>query len=191
MHLLSFSFVFQLWPCRHRGEATGREPSTNASDTQVRAPPTVSSITENFVCVSLKTAINTGKTTHKGLSMWLFVYFIYLFTFSWRFFSDDFLLSFLLLSFFFLFFQVFLLAFYGFIDSAAEQGDRKQGQREREGEWHAAKRLRPGVESGSAATPRHMGRPLYQLRTHFYFSKCCFRFPTVLHWGYHLIYVHA
>ena len=29
------------------------------------------------------------------------------------------------------------------------------------GEWHAAKGPRPGVEPGSAAEPRHMGRALY------------------------------
>lgn len=33
--------LLQLWLCRHHGEATGREPSTNASDVQVRPPPTV------------------------------------------------------------------------------------------------------------------------------------------------------
>ena len=47
----------------------------------------------------------------------------------------------------------FLLGFfvrYGFIDSTAEQGDRKQGGRE--GEWHAAK----GPKPGSAAEPQHI-----------------------------------
>ena len=48
-----------------------------------------------------------------------------------------------------------------FIDSTAEEGDRKQG--EREGEWHAEKEPRPGVKPGSAAEPQHMRRPLYQL----------------------------
>ena len=58
----------------------------------------------------------------------------------------------------FLFLSIFL-AFYGFIDSTAEEGERKQGEREEE--WHAAKGPRPGVEPESAAEPQHMGRPLY------------------------------
>ena len=38
---------------------------------------------------------------------------------------------------------IFLKYFFWFIDSTAEDGDRKQG--EREGEWYAAKGPRPGV----------------------------------------------
>ena len=52
-------------------------------------------------------------------------------------------------------------AFYGFIDSTAEEGDRKQG--EKEGDGHVAKGPRLGVEPGSAAKPQHMGRLLHQL----------------------------
>lgn len=56
--LLFLFVVFQLWRCRHHGEATEREPSTNASDMQVRAPPTVDSLTDcliqNSLTVSLK-----------------------------------------------------------------------------------------------------------------------------------------
>lgn len=48
------------------------------------------------------------------------------------------------------------LGLYGFIYSIAEEGDR-------EGDRHAAKRPRPGVEPRSAAEPQHTGRPLYQL----------------------------
>ena len=51
--------------------------------------------------------------------------------------------------------KYFFLPFYGFIDSKAEEGDRKQ----REGEWHAAK----GVKHRSAAEPQHKGCLLYQL----------------------------
>ena len=51
--------------------------------------------------------------------------------------------------------------FFGLFDNTAEEGDRKQGARE--GEWHAAKGTRRGVEPGSAAAPQHMGCPLYQL----------------------------
>ena len=52
-----------------------------------------------------------------------------------------------------------------FIDSTAEEGDRKQG--EREGEWHAAKGPGSGFEHGSTAAgtkPLYMGLPRYQLR---------------------------
>ena len=57
-------------------------------------------------------------------------------------------------------FFTYFLAFYGFIDSTAED---MTGNREREGKWRAAKGPGPGVEPGSAAEPRHMGHTLYQL----------------------------
>ena len=62
---------------------------------------------------------------------------------------------------FFFFFKYFL-AFYGFINSTAEEGDRKQGEREG-GPRPGAKGPRPGVEPGSAAKPQHIERPLYQV----------------------------
>ena len=48
------------------------------------------------------------------------------------------------------------LAFMAFIDSTAEEDDRKRVKKE--GQWHAAKGPRPGVEPWSAAAPQ-----LYQL----------------------------
>ena len=68
--------------------------------------------------------------------------------------SDHLIIQFNKIFFFFFYF----LAFY---DSTAEEGDRKQV--EREGEWHAAKGPRPGVEPMSAAELHQMGSLLYQL----------------------------
>ena len=54
---------------------------------------------------------------------------------------------------------------YGFIDSTAEEGDRKQGERERGSDTQQMV-PRPGVEPWSAAVrtkPLYMGRLLYQL----------------------------
>ena len=47
------------------------------------------------------------------------------------------------------FFSFLFLAFYGFVDSTAEEGDRKQG--ERGGGGHAAKGPRQGVHSRASA----------------------------------------
>ena len=60
--------------------------------------------------------------------------------------------------------KTFFGLFYGFIDSTAEEGDRKQGgregERERERERERDMQQRdPGQESNPG---QHMGRPLYQ-----------------------------
>ena len=69
-------------------------------------------------------------------------------------------MAFLPVMFFSVFFLNIFLAFYGFIDSIAED---TTGNTERMGEWCAGKGPRPGVKPGSAAEPQHMGRMLYQL----------------------------
>ena len=56
---------------------------------------------------------------------------------------------------------VVFLAFYGFIDSTAEEGDRKQGERERGSDTQ--QRTQAGSRTRSAAEPQHMGCPRYQL----------------------------
>lgn len=102
--------MFQLWPCRHHGEVTGREPSTNASDTQVSARPTVSSLKASLEqphCVP-KTEINTGITAQQNYQLYYVCIFYFFFiilmgfnlafqtNFSLRYFSDGALLRFLL-----------------------------------------------------------------------------------------------